>query len=121
MNRLKIIVKTAKSQKTGHEFFKYSTIKADGSYIDVKFNSKNIKVSELPSKTFIIYVDPAEMNEKNKTRDGAVIVSDKTGKAIKELWISTIDHFADQKEVDADNEQYRKERSAQLADEYPQA
>ena len=121
MNKLKIIVKTAKSQKTGHEFFKYSTIKADGSYIDVKFNSKNIKVNELPSKTFIIYVDASEMNEKTKTRDGAVIVSEKTGKAIKELWISAIDHFADQKEVDADNAAYKKQKSAEIAEEYPQA
>ena len=121
MNRLKVIVKTAKSQKTGHEFFKYSTIKADGSYIDVKFNSKNIDTSKLPEKTFIIYVDPAEMNEKTKVRDGSPIVSEKTGKAIKELWISTIDHFADQKEVDADNEAYRKTKSAELADQYPQA
>lgn len=121
MNKLKIIVKTAKSQKTGHEFFKYSTIKADGSYIDVKFNSKNIETTKLPDKTFIIYVNPDNMNEKTKTRDGQPIVSDKTGKAIKELWISAIDHFADQKEVDADNAEYRKAKSAQVSEEYPQA
>ena len=120
MNKLKIIVKKAKSQKTGHEFNKYSTIKADGSYIDVKFNSKNIETNKLPEKTFIIYVDAANMNEKTKQRDGNPIVSEKTGKAIKELWISAIDHFADQKEVDADNAEYKKAKSAQMAEEYPQ-
>ena len=121
MNKLKIIVKTAKSNKTGHEFFKYSTIKADGSYIDVKFNSKGVDLSKLPEKTFIIYVKPEDMNEKTKQRDGQPIVSEKTGKAIKELWIAAIDHFADQKEVDADNEAYKKARSAKVAEEYPQA
>ena len=121
MNKLKIIVKTAKSNKTGHEFFKYSTIRSDGSYIDVKFNSKGVDLSKLPDKTFIIYVNPEDMNEKTKTRDNQPIVSEKTGKAIKELWISAIDHFADQKEVDADNAAYRKEKSAQLADAYPKA
>lgn len=121
MNRLKIIVKQAKSKKTGHEYNVYSTIKADGSYIDVKFNSKNIDITKIPSKTFIIYVDAAEMNEKTKMRDGAPIVSEKTGRAVKELWISAIDHFADQKEVDKDNEDYRKKKSAEIADEYPQA
>ena len=121
MNKLKIIVKTAKSQKTGHEFFKYSTIKADGTYIDVKFNSKNIDISKLPDKTFIIYVDADNMNEKTKVKDGQPVISTKTEKAIKELWISAIDHFADQKEVDADNAEYKKIKSAQIAEEYPQA
>ena len=121
MKRLKIIVKQAKSKKTGHEYSVYSTIKADGSYIDVKFNSKKIDIKKIPEKTFIIYVDSAEMNEKTKVRDGAPIVSEKTGKAVKELWISAIDHFADQKEVDKDNEEYRKIKSAQIADEYPEA
>lgn len=121
MNKLKILVKTKKSQKTGHEYQAYTTIKADGSYIDVKFNSQNIDVKKLPDKTFIIYVKPEDMNEKTKTRDNQPIVSENTGKAIKELWISSIDHFADQKEIDADNAEYRKARSEKIAEEYPMA
>ena len=121
MNKLKILVKTGKSTKTGHEFFKYSTIKSDGSYVDVKFNSKGVDVHKLPEHTFIIYVKPEDMNEKTKTRDNQPIISEKTGKAIKELWIAAIDHFADQAEVDADNAAYKKERAAKLAGEYPKA
>ena len=121
MNKLKILVQKRKAQKTGREYNAYRTIKADGSYIDVKFNSKNIDTAKLPEQTFIIYVDPIDMNEKAKTRDGAVIVSQKTEKPIKELWISKIDHFADQKEVDASNEEYRKAHAAEIAEVYPQA
>lgn len=121
MIRLKVLVKKAKGQKTGREYFKYTTIKADGSYIDVKFNSKNIDPKTLPEKTFIIYVNEIDINEKTKLRDGQPIISEKTEKAIKELWVSDIDHFADQAEIDADTAKYRAEHASKIAAEYPQA
>ena len=121
MRRLKIIVNKRKAQKTGKEYFAYKTIKSDGSYIDCKFNSQNIDPKTLPEKTFIIYVDADAMNEKAKLRDGQPIVSEKTGKVIKELWISEIDHFADQAEIDKDNAEYRKAHSEKIAEEYPEA
>ena len=121
MLKLKIIVSKKKSQKTGHEFMAYKTIKADGSYIDVKFNSKEIDVNKLPESTFIIHVEPTDCNEKTKLRDGAAIVSEKTGKAIKELWISKITSFGDQAEIDAANEEYKKQRAAALEENYPNA
>ena len=121
MNRLKILVKKRKAQKTSREYFAYRTILADGSYIDVKFNSQKIDVAKLPERTFIIYVDPINMNEKTKMRDGQPIMSSKTEKPIKELWISEIDHFADQTEIDKDNEEYRRVHADELAAKYPQA
>lgn len=121
MNRLKILVNKRKAQKTGKEYFAYKTIKADGSYIDCKFNSQKIDLKTIPDKTFIIYVQPDAINEKTKMRDGNPVVSEKTGNVIKELWISEIDHFADQEEIDKDNAEYRKEHSDKIAAAYPQA
>lgn len=122
MNKLKILVKRAKAQKTGKEYFKYSTQNNDGKYIDVKFNSNNIDLKKLPEKTFIIYVDPAEMNLKVKLKaDGTPVVSQKTGDAVKILWISKIDHQADQAEVEAEIAKYRAEHAEKIAQEFPQA
>lgn len=122
MNKLKILVKRAKAQKTGKEYFKYSTQNNDGKYIDVKFNSNNIDLKKLPEKTFIIYVDPAEMNLKVKLNaDGTPVVSQKTGDAVKILWISKIDHQADQAEVEAEIAKYRAEHAEKIAQEFPQA
>lgn len=121
MNKLKILVKKAKSQSTGKEYFKYSTQNNDGRYIDVKFNSNNIDLKKLPEKTFIIYVKPEDMNLKNKIRDGAVVMSQKTESPIQELWISKIDHQADQAEVDAEIAEYRAKKSVEVAAQFPQA
>ena len=121
MRRLKIIVNKRKAQKTGKEYFAYKTIKSDGSYIDCKFNSQNIDPKSLPEKTFIIYVKPEAMNEKTKMRDNQPIVSEKTGNVIKELWVSEIDHYASQEELDKDNAEYRKAHSEKIAEEYPEA
>ena len=121
MNKLKILVKTKKSQKTGHEYQAYSTIKSDGSFIDVKFNSDGVDTKKLPTKTFIIYVNAEDLNEKIKQRDGAPIYSEKKDAFVKELWISKIDHFADDKEVEESNAAYRKEKSQKIAEEYPEA
>lgn len=121
MNKLKILVKKAKSQSTGKEYFKYSTQNNDGRYIDVKFNSNNIDLKKLPEKTFIIYVKPEDVNLKNKVRDGAVVMSQKYEKPVQELWISAIDHFADQAEVDAEIAAYRAKRSAEVSAQFPQA
>ena len=121
MRKLKIIVNKRKAQKTGREYTAYKTIKADGSYIDCKFNSQKIDPKSLPETTFIIYVEADAMNEKTKVRDGQPIVSEKTGKVIKELWISEIDHFASKEELDKDNAEYRKAHSEKIAEEYPEA
>ena len=121
MRKLKILVKTKKSTKTGHEYQAYSTIEADGSYIDVKFNSKGVDTSKLPTKTFIIYVNEEDLNERNKERDGAPIYSEKKEGYVRELWVSKIEKFADEKEVEEDNAAYRKARSAKIAAEYIEA
>lgn len=122
MNKLKILVKRAKAQKTGKEYFKYSTQNNDGKYIDVKFNSNNVDLKKLPEKTFIIYVEPAEMNLKVKLKDdNTPVVSQRTGEAVKILWISKIDHFADEAEVEAEIAKYRAEHAEKIAQEFPQA
>ena len=121
MNKLKILVQKRKAQKTGRDYKSYRTILADGSYIDVKFNEDGVDTKKLPDTTFIIYVDPINMNEKAKMRDGAVIMSQKTEKPIKELWIQKIERFGDQSEIDASNAEYRKAKAAELAEKYPQA
>ncbi len=122
MNKLKILVKRAKAQKTGKEYFKYSTQNNDGKYIDVKFNSNNVDLKKLPEKTFIIYVEPAEMNLKVKLKDdNTPVVSQRTGEAVKILWISKIDHFADDAEVEAEIAKYRAEHAEKIAQEFPQA
>lgn len=121
MNKLKILVKKAKSQSTGKEYFKYSTQNNDGRYIDVKFNSNNIDLKKLPEKTFIIYVKPEDLNLKNKVRKGEVVFSQKYESPVQELWISAIDHFADQAEVEAEIAEYRAKKSAESAAQFPQA